>query len=84
MKKGLLILAAGLLLLLCNCSNQKIKSLESENSQLIEKIDSLTIRLHEASELRKLAEKRADSTDIRFLRLQIELDKCQQSNQNNK
>lgn len=82
--KCLFILAAGLVLLLCNCTNQKIKSLESENSQLIKQVDSLNILLEETRGLKKVAEQHADKADLDALRLQLKLDSCKRLDQKNK
>ncbi len=84
MKKCLFILAAGLVLLLCNCTNQNIKSLESENSQLIKQVDSLNTLLEETRGLMKVIEEHADKADLEALYLQLKLDSCRRLIQNNK
>jgi hypothetical protein len=79
MKKYLFMLATGLVLLFSNCTNQRIKSLESENSQLKEQIDSLNILLEETRGLMKVLEERADKADLDALYNQLKLDSCKRS-----
>jgi hypothetical protein len=43
MKRLFTMIGVGMMILLCSCNNQKYKSLESENKQLIQRIDSLNI-----------------------------------------